>query len=150
MSTIAHSWPPCPLLWAVHLIVYQKPNQSLKKYVTFIYSVWQAIPPSVSLSLLMPPTHSLCDTQQIACKTVHIFSCALIIICIQRGLMGEKQQGKSNQNLLSLFSIMWLAWIIVPPAPISFPRLQHTGSIVQLTKWPLNHVITLSVYHWQK
>lgn len=61
-----------------------------------------------------------------------------------------KQQGKSNHNLLSLFFIMWLAWITVPLAPISFPRLRHTGSIPQLTKWPLNHVILLSVYHWQK
>lgn len=62
----------------------------------------------------------------------------------------EKEQCKSNHNLLSLFFIKWLAWITVPLAPISFPRLQHTGSIAQLTKWPLNHVILLSVYHWQK
>lgn len=56
----------------------------------------------------------------------------------------------SCSALFFFFFVMWLAWITMPLAPISFPSLRHTGSIVQLTKWPLNHVISLSVYHWQK
>lgn len=92
------------------------------------------------------------DMQQIEGKTVHVqFLRTLTIICIQRGLMEEKGGAlKAIITCSACFPIMWLAWITVPPAPIPFTRLQHTGRIVQLTKWPLNHVIVLSVYHRQK
>lgn len=147
MSTVTRPQPLCPLLGRCAWLFAEK---STWKCVISSYSLWA----KHSLSLPMPPPHSPCDTQQIACKAARISLCTLIIICIQTGLTGwgrrKRQQGERNHNLLSLLFIMWLAWSTVPLAPIPFPRLRHTGSIAQLTKWPLNHVIMLSVYHWQK
>lgn len=99
-----------------------------------------------SLSLSASPSLTAC----IRCVTptnAHLFMYINNHLHTDRG---QKQQTKSNHNLLSSFFMMRLAWFTVPLAPISFPRMRHTGSIVQLTKWPLNHVILLSVYHRQK
>lgn len=120
-----------------------KSNQSLWKACDkFLqYTPHPAPPPPLSHPLCHP---SITLTQQTACKLMRISSCNHL------HTDWKKQEPKSNHNLLSLFFMIWLAWITVPLAPISFPRMRHTGSIVQLTKWPLNHVILLSVHHWQK
>lgn len=107
----------------------------------------------LSLSLYANPPLTLCSAVDSRQTNAHHFMYINNHLHTDRGQTGKKkttQEAKSNQNLLSLFFMMWLAWITVPLAPISFPRMRHSGSIVQLTKWPLNHVILLSVYHWQK
>ena len=72
-----------------------KSNQSLWKMCDkFSQHTPHPVPP-FSLSPSMLPPHSLCDTQWIAWKLIHISLCKLIIICIQTGQTKKqkKQRG---------------------------------------------------------
>lgn len=143
MVTLAGWRPRCPFPLRWLFIKNQKWPQKICEVMKS-----DTIPCTIPLSVSL----HLSDMQQIEGETVHVqFPCTLTIICIQRGLMGWGGGAlKAIITCSACFPMMWLAWITVPPAPIPFTRLQHTGRIVQLTKWPLNHVIVLSVYHRQK
>lgn len=143
--TIMHRQPLCPLpRWCAWLFTKIKPvtvkiGDKLESQPSLSLCLSPYATPSLTVWFIVDSMHT----------NVHLFM-YIIIICIPTDDRQKKKKAKSNHNLLSLFFMMWLAWIAVPLAPILFPRMQHTGNIVQLTKWPLNHVILLSVHHWQK